>query len=141
MTSVGAAPKQSNGHFIAVASVSNVIQYYTPGSGSGASFTVGSFSTINSASGSDNWVQGVAALTAQGALFKDLGQTLVSANRLFRKVAPVIPGTTANPFGNSGTAVSYGVSTSVTGVPLVGYFEMGYEGFGTAAPIARFNTL
>lgn len=127
MTSVLSYPKQTNGHFIALSSIA--LKAYTPGTGSGASFTVGSFAPNTSAGVSTN------------SLLKDMGQTIVSSLRVFRKVAPVAPvGVTANPY--TGGDVSFGVSTTTSGtVALVGYIELGYEGFGGADPVARYNLL
>jgi hypothetical protein len=129
MASVQAVPKQSQGHYIVLSNFN--LKSYSGNSGSGANAVAGTFSA-----GSP-----VGAFT----LLKDLGQTVVSTNRLFRKVAPVggpngaVTGT--GPFAGD-TTVTFGVST-VAGATdyFVGYVELGYEGFGTADPVARFNNL
>lgn len=142
MTSVLTEVKQSNGHFIAFAPLatsatplSTLVYTYTPGSGSGASFTVGSFAPSTWANGN---------LVSTGALYRDMGMTVISANRTFRKVAPVVRASPndPSPFGASASLTpSFGVSTATDGTALVGFIELGYEGFGVAAPVARFNTL
>lgn len=152
MTSVSAGPKQSNGHFMILSSLCGVADTsaaaagqfyaYSGSSGSGASATVGNFTVSASATGNGATAPHAVALGAY-SLLKDMGQTIVSANRLFRKVAPLLSGQSANPFGTSGTGIAFGVSTvsATDSTPLIGYVELGYEGFGKAAPIARFNTL
>jgi hypothetical protein len=69
-----------------------------------------------------------------------MGNTVVSANRTFRKIAPVVGSYNGYVFGTTST-IGFGVSTAADGTALVGYIEMGYEGFGRAAPVARFNNL
>lgn len=129
MTSLLASPKQSAGHFINISTGGLTLKNYTPGSGSGGSFTVGSFTNNGNV---------VPAYT----LLRDLGKTVVSSLRMFRLVAPVYNLSGANPYppGND-TNVTFGVSTTVAGVPIVGYVELGAEGTGTADPVARFNSL
>jgi hypothetical protein len=75
----------------------------------------------------------------QGIL-KDLGRTVVSANRTFRKIQLVV-NTKINPstfstFGVNGAAL--GGSTLVEDY-LTGYIEIGFEGQGTPAPVAHFG--
>jgi hypothetical protein len=74
-----------------------------------------------------------------GAILKDLGKTVVSSNRTFRKVQLVLPNS-ALPAGSTST---FGVGGRVTTTPvedyLTGYIELGFDGFGTAAPVAHFG--
>jgi hypothetical protein len=127
MTSVFAGPKQTNGHFITLSTFA--LKSYTAGTGSGGSFLPGSF-------------EGASLVTvAPNTLLKDLGQTVVSSLRVFRKVAPVQPVNQANPYTGS-LLTTFGVSTQTSGtVVVVGYIELGYEGFGYSDPVARFNNL
>jgi hypothetical protein len=74
------------------------------------------------------------SLVQTGALLKDMGRTVVSSGRTFRKFAPVVSG--------APTASSLGVFGSTNAAPNAGYgsfyLEVGREGAGTPAPIARY---
>lgn len=76
------------------------------------------------------------ALVGTGKLLKDMGRTVVSGARVFRKFAPVVV--------NAGTNSSFGVVGSAGSGANAGYgsfyLEVGREGQGTAtpAPIARY---
>ena len=64
---------------------------------------------------------------------RDLGKTYVSANRFFRKVQLMLPNTaTTSTFGIEGKT-----STSPGEDYLTGYIELGWEGNGSSAPVAR----
>jgi hypothetical protein len=109
------------------------LQVYTPGSGSGGATLVGSFSsmvnTVN-AGGVDLVAAAVAGGTS-GTLLKDMGKTVVSTGRVFRKYQVVGPTKfTASTFGVVGAAGS-----STQAGYLTGYLEVpgGNAGF-TPAP-------
>ena len=79
------------------------------------------------------------SLVGQGKLLKDMGKTVVSAGRTFRKFAPVV--------SNAGTLSSFGVVGSAASGANAGYgsfyLEVGREGqngapFTAPAPIARY---
>jgi len=88
-----------------------------------ASSTLGASSTLSTLNG-----PGLAVL-------KDMGKTIVSSLRTFRKVQFVQP--TSNGLstfgvnGRSGTAAGEDYFT--------GYIELGFEGNGTPAPVAHFG--
>jgi hypothetical protein len=64
---------------------------------------------------------------------RDMGKTLVSSSRVFRKVQLVVPNTqTTSTFGVEGNQ-----NTSPNVDYLTGYIELGWEGAGTPAPVAR----
>jgi hypothetical protein len=64
---------------------------------------------------------------------RDLGKTYVSSNRFFRKVQLIVANTaTTSTFGVEGNT-----STSPNADYLTGYIELGWEGNGVAAPVAR----
>ena len=64
---------------------------------------------------------------------RDLGKTLLSSGRMFRKVQVVVPNTaTTSTFGVEG-----GTNTSPNVDYLTGYIELGWEGNGQGAPVAR----
>ena len=64
---------------------------------------------------------------------RDLGKTYISSGRFFRKVQLIVPNTaTTSTFGVEGAA-----STAPNGDYLTGYIELGWEGNGSSAPVAR----
>ncbi len=72
----------------------------------------------------------------QPGILKDMGKTVVSSLRTFRKVQLVIAGSnsTVSTFGTGGQ------SGTVAGNDyLTGYIELGFEGNGTPAPVAHFG--
>ena len=122
MTSVAPSAggfSQSNGYFVATAQTQ--LQEYTPGTGSGGSFRVGTF------------VAGDALNAAIGDVLRDMGKTVVSSGRTFRKVQFV-------------SSIAGGVPGGVTGIfdsahPTVafrtGYIEIGSGLFGNGAAVVR----
>lgn len=89
--------------------------------------------------GGGNRLMSTAGVGAQlavggGAILKDMGKTIVSSLRTFRRVQLVIAGSnsTLSTFGirgQSGTNEDY----------FTGYIELGFEGNGTPAPVAHFG--
>jgi hypothetical protein len=80
------------------------------------------------------------ALVASGKLLKDMGRTVVSAGRTFRKFAPVLSGNALSTFGVVG-----GAATSTNAGYGSFYLEVGRDGSalansgaGSPAPIARY---
>jgi hypothetical protein len=69
-----------------------------------------------------------------GAILRDMGKTVVSSLRTFRRVQLVIAGSnsTLSTFGVRG--VSGGNEDYFTG-----YIELGFEGNGAPAPVAHFG--
>jgi hypothetical protein len=71
-------------------------------------------------------------LTAANKMLRDMGRTVVSAGRTFRKFAPVVA---SNPS-------SFGVVGAAGATPNAGYgsfyLEVGREGAGVPAPVARY---
>jgi hypothetical protein len=64
---------------------------------------------------------------------RDMGKTYVSSGRVFRKVQLIVPNTqTTSTFGVQGDQ-----NTSPNVDYLTGYIELGWEGAGTPAPVAR----
>jgi hypothetical protein len=110
------------------------LQVYTPGSGSGGATQVGVFSSMVNTVNPAGVVDAVAAAVAGGAngtLLKDMGKTVVSTGRVFRKYQVVGPTKfTASTFGVVGAAGS-----STQPGYLTGYLEVpgGNAGF-TPAP-------
>jgi hypothetical protein len=79
------------------------------------------------------------SLNAGQGRLRDMGTYILSAGRTFRKVQLVVNNgaLTANQstFGVAGPA---GVANSADGY-LTGYIELGWEGSGVNAPVARFG--
>lgn len=65
---------------------------------------------------------------------RDMGKTLVSSSRVFRKVQLIVPNTqTTSTFGVEGNQANATPNPDY----LTGYIELGWEGAGTPAPVAR----
>jgi hypothetical protein len=62
---------------------------------------------------------------------RDMGRTFVSSGRVFRKVQ-LIPANSGASYGVQGAS-----GTSPNQDYLTGYIELGWEGNGTPAPVAR----
>lgn len=135
---MSAGLRQTNtggGYFINVGSLIGKVSAYNPTTGliSTAFWATSTTALMNSATSS-------ALHTAGSAVLRDLGKTLVSSNRTFRKVQLL------GPFGGAGAA-AYASTGGVGGLVgsaagedwLTGYIELGYEGTGQAAPVARFG--
>jgi hypothetical protein len=141
MTSIYAHPKQTVGHFMALSTFfsSATLLTYSGDAGKGAQMVPGSFTPAAFANSGDG--AGISSLLGPMSLFKDMGKNVLSSNRLFRKVA-LVSTNMENPFATGGAATqSFGVVMDANGNPLTGYIELGYEGFGTAARVAKFDNL
>ena len=112
----------------------------TPGSNSGGAFSnptlaLTSMSTILGSSNATGTI-GASTIVGPNKMLKDMGRTVVSAGRTFRKFAPVVAGLPSS-FGTVGQAGA----TPNTGYGSF-YLEVGREGAGVAAnspaPIARY---
>jgi hypothetical protein len=135
MTSLQTEVKQNHGdsgYFINVGDIRSAILGYLPTAGSPTFSTAGW--TSGAATGLDrSFVQSSLGL-AGGALLKDMGKTVVSSLRTFRKVQFVYPGAGANSsFGVAGSAATNNVDY------FTGYIELGFEGYGTPARVAKFG--
>jgi hypothetical protein len=81
-------PKQSKGYFVTLASLVSSVQYNAPVvAGAGGSFSVGPLTSQSASAPS-----GVADIPT-GQYLKDMGKTVVSSNRTFRKVQRVVAAT------------------------------------------------
>jgi hypothetical protein len=74
------------------------------------------------------------SIAGAGARLRDMGRTYVSASRVFRKVQLMVPVSTTNQS-------TFGVEGKTGTAPfedfLTGYIEVGWEGSGNGAPVAR----
>ena len=134
MTSVPVRTKQSGGYYVPLVGCVNKVLAYTAGSGAGGSYLPGSFATAdwcNSGSSSCSpFVSTISSLGA-GGLLKDMGKTVVSSSRTFRKVQLIAPG--LNTGGVSG------VSTT-SGPYLTGYIELSTGQSGIGPGLTAANT-
>ena len=141
--------QSGGGHFMTLAALdgaAGVTGVYinalvTPGSNSGGAFSnptlaLTAMSTILGFSNSTAGAAAASTIVGGGKLLKDMGRTVVSAGRTFRKFAPVAAGL-ASTFGVVGAAGS--TTTGNTGFASF-YLEVGREGVGssTPAPIVRY---
>lgn len=138
--------KQSqNGYFIPVGNVANKVLQYTPGSGSGGSALAGSFSTATWAQGSGSASPYTSTISsvAAGGLLRDMGKTVVSSGRTFRKIQLMT--NTVSTGGVGGVAPGAAANADY----LTGYIELG-SGFNSVgsgsnstniAPVAYYPGL
>ena len=155
MTSVASRIRQQDldsGYYKPLSSLAGVVYSFTPGTGAGGSFAQGSFAVAgwaqvpnllaaagpapNAAFGRGAYVSSINGVGA--GLLKDMGRTVVSAQRTFRKIQLVAKNLStggvegANPYQTSGTA------TNIADF-LTGYIELGFEGAGAPAPVAKYG--
>lgn len=143
MTSVGNRIKQidvEQGYYMPLSSLRGIIYAFTSGSGAGGSFAQGSFSTASWSTPDYNGNKPnpyLSSINGAGAgLLRDMGKTIVSAGRTFRKVQLVVTGGAAVSTGGV-----QGASPNTNPVQdyLTGFIELGFDGAGTPAPVAVFG--
>ena len=131
---LGRGYKQSaGGFFIPLGNVATQVLQYTTVGGAGGSFLPGSFSLAvwgqggTSASKFTSTISAVAA----GGLLRDMGKTVVSAGRTFRKIQLMT--STVSTGGVTGAA---GATTNPNVDYLTAYIELGsgFNGTGNSAP-------
>ena len=120
---------QSGGaYYITLSSIVGQVKAYSGGSGSGGSTTVGTFSAFTNY-GAGN----TSSLIGANKVIKDMGKTVVSASRTFRKFQAVVAQSqsTSGVTGPTGTAPDAGYLTF--------YLELNKDGVaGDGALIARY---
>ena len=125
-----------------VATDSFVHALVNPGTNSGGAFAAPTLSTVTISSIIGPGVTSLAnyqQFVSTGRLLKDMGKTVVSAGRTFRKFAPVVAGLGVSSFGVAG-----GPAAGANSGYGAFYLEVGREGLtGTPAglgpaPIARY---
>jgi hypothetical protein len=131
MTSLQTSIKQipsDGGYFMTVGSLADKVYAYnataTP------PFTVASFAV----SGAGGGGKPLSSISTAGGVLRDMGKTVVSSLRTFRKVQLVVKNDVATPstFGVGGPATA-GQEY------FTGYIELGFEGYGDRAPVAQFG--
>jgi len=121
--------QSGGGYYIATSQIYANTLAYTAGTGSGGATTVGTFAAYNTVDASST----LSTVTRAGTLVKDLGKTVVSSGRTFRKFQTVLP-TALN------SSPTFGVGGTLAGNYYSFYLEIGRDGAatGSAAPIARY---
>jgi len=108
-------PKQTGGYYVPLGNLVALssVKTYVAGSGAGGSYLPGTFTQADWAT--TNGPTGILPLISSvgAGLLKDMGKTVVSSNRTFRKVQVVVQG---------GTGVSSSASTA--GPFYTGYIEL-----------------
>jgi hypothetical protein len=126
------------GYYINVGSLNGVIYSLNTNSGALTLSTANWANTTpqNTAGGvRGNALMSSILVPSGGAILKDMGRTVVSSLRTFRKVQLVVPNSnpTLSTFGVRGQSGTTGEDF------LTGYIELGFEGNGTPAPVAHFG--
>jgi len=142
MTSLQTRIKQvdvEQGYYMPLSSLQNIVYAFTPGAGAGGSFAQGAFSTASWATTTYNGKANPYLSSVNGAaagLLRDMGKTIVSAGRTFRKVQ-----LQQNGAGFVSTGGVAGQNTGTTPVQdyLTGFIELGFDGAGVPAPVAVFG--
>ena len=129
MPSIGPGFKQNATSYFTVISSIGLQNYltYTPGTGSGGATTAGSFAPYNTASLGTTF--DLSTAVKAGNSFKDMGKTVVSSSRVFRKVQAM-----------TGVVNAGALGTAVPNVPdyLVGYLELASDAGQAPNALARF---
>jgi hypothetical protein len=139
---IGRGYKQSaGGFFIPLGNVANQVLQFTSVGGAGGSYLVGTFSPAAWAQNGSTPSKFTSTIstTAAGGLLRDMGKTIVSANRTFRKVqlmtSSVSTGGVGGPVGGTNPNVDY----------LTGYIELNSGANGPfvqpGAPVALYPGL
>ena len=74
----------------------------------------------------------ISALSLGTGLLKDLGETIVSSGRTFRRVQLITPNVASD-----GKEMMGGTYTGADSDALAGYIELGFRGIGAAGPFVR----
>ena len=140
--------KQTNALYVPIGNCATSVLAFTPAnpSGSGGSFQVGSFSNAPWAALQANASKYTSTISTIGAggVFRDMGKTIVSASRTFRKVQLLV--NDAKVVSTSGVAGSASGAAANTDY-LTGYIEVagspvyGNAALGNPAPVALYPAL
>ena len=172
MTSLLTGVKQTNpdlGYFMPVSSLQGIVYAITYGSGAGGSFQQGGFNVAGTATVQQAFwgLQGSATVNGAASpyattgnpylssisgagqgLLKDMGKTVVSAGRTFRKVQLVVNASrsggtnyalSTNGVAGQNTYQAAGNTGSAVQDFLTGYIELGFDGTGPSAPVVPYG--
>ena len=108
---------QSGGaYFLVISTIAGQLNAFTPGTGSGGATTAGTFAPTTTLALCGG-VGDISSLVGAGKLIKDLGRTVVSSGRTFRKfqVVQQTNGNSSISNGITGAATTYGAFYLETG--------------------------
>lgn len=128
MSATGFKQNQTDiGYFVTLANMAGKVYAYAPTSA--AVFSTASWAAVGAGAS-------LSSINAAGGILKDMGKTVVSSSRTFRKVQCVLPASfpALSTFGVGGRA-----ATAAGEDYFTGYIELGFEGNGTPAPVAHFG--
>ena len=142
MTSLLSFQKQMSndiGYYINLGDLRGLILNHTDNTNNNTGLNGGTFSTatwsFSTMSNASNWAISSLAIAGRGIL-KDMGRTIVSSSRTFRKVQLVVPADkAASTFGVSG-------QTTTGEAYFTGYIELGFGGEGSSGlptPVAHYG--
>jgi hypothetical protein len=94
-------PKQTNGYFVPLADCRGAVLNYSGAAGAGGSFLPGTFTSASTTLAAFA-LSSISSLGA-GGLMRDMGKTVVSSNRTFRKVQVVGPSLNGGVFDTTAT--------------------------------------
>lgn len=143
MTSIGRSVRQvsrDTGYYVPLGNLLGQI-YAEPvvaSNGLMSSFSTAAWAAPSGATGFGNLLSSISSVGA-GGLLKDMGKTLVSSGRVFRKIqlvkASALNGSTFGVMGSAGTNPN---QDYFTGYIELGLGELGASG-GSPAPVAAFG--
>jgi len=109
MASGSEGPKQTRGYFVPLGNCVPSMLQYSGGAGAGGSFLPGNFSPASwtAAVGGAGAVLSSISSVGAGGLLKDMGKTVVSSSRTFRKVQLVSHSTVGAVAGSAVTSGPY----------------------------------
>ncbi len=142
MTSIGRSIRQvsaNTGYYVPLGSLLGRIFAEPPVASNGlmSSFSTAAWAAASGATAPGNLLSSISTV-GQGGLLKDMGKTLVSSGRVFRKIQLVCNSARAG----STLGVAGDVGTTPNQDYFTGYIELGLGelgGNGTPAPVAAFG--
>ena len=136
--------KQTNALYVPLADCAGRVLQYVPGTGAGGSYANGTFGTAAWAHGGSNPSRYTSTISSIGAggYFRDMGKTVVSASRTFRKVQLLVNAVSTSGVGGPLTATADARNVDY----LTGYIEVaggpGLNGVGgNPAPVAVYPSM
>ena len=132
------------GYFMPVSSLQGIVYAINYGSGAGGTYVASSMpapvawclpSVAPYATNGNPYLSSISG-AGQGIL-KDMGRTVVSAGRTFRRVQLVVNSSQRNGanFALSTNGVAGQINTTPVQDFLTGYIELGFDGTGPSAPV------
>lgn len=127
VTSRGRQVSSDVGYYIPIASMVGKVYAYNATTGA-STFSTASWCAVGGTSG--KYLSTIS--TGGGAIMRDMGRTIVSASRTFRKVQLVVSSLSTNGVGGP-------AGTTPVEDYLTGYIELGFDGTNVPAPVAHYG--